>query len=185
MPRIIVTDSGAVEREVSRLFVVDSGGTTRLLSRAFVVDSGGTSRQIWPAVVFTLSGFLGTTTDGASPYNTTNAIRVGSDGNLYEGDSVDGAALSFAQVNTTNNWIRPVTDATNYFVRYSNVVGTFTSTPGAVNTAIALTSDRTWSLNSTTADITEVTFDLEILDTDGTTVLAGPSAHRVRCTNIS
>lgn len=134
--------------------------------------------------MFTLSGFLGNTTDGASPYNTTNAIRVGSDGNVYEGDSTDGAALSFTQVNTTDDWIRPTGTATNYFVRYSNVVGTFTSTPGAVDTAIALTSDRTWTLNSTSAGTTEVTFDLEILDTDGTTVLAGPSAHRVRCTNL-
>ena len=134
-------------------------------------------------IIFTLSGELGLHTDPVGPYDTQNAIRVGADGKVYEGDARDGDALSFAQVDAANDWLRPIFNQTQYYVRYSNVVGTFTTSPGAVDTAIALTSNRTWTIRSTIFGIFEVTFDLEILDTNQTTVLAGPSAYRVRVNN--
>ncbi len=134
-------------------------------------------------VIFTLSGQLGLAGDVGAPYDTTNAIKIDTDGSIYEGDEVDGGGLVYTQVDTVTDWLRPVTNPTSYFFRYSNVVGTFTSTPGSVDTAIAVSSDLVWTLNSTSQETISVTFDLEILDTDQTSVLAGPSAYRVRCFN--
>ncbi len=135
--------------------------------------------------VFSLDGHFANENDGISPYDTQNAIRVGADGKVYEGDARDGAALSFAQVDAPTDWLRPIDNPTQYYVRYSNVTGTFTTTPGAVDTPIALTSDRDWTIRSTIVGATQVTFDLEILDTNQTTVLAGPSAYKVRVNNTA
>lgn len=135
--------------------------------------------------VFSLDGHLGFVIDISSPYDTTNAIKVDSNGNMFEGDELNGGGLSYSQIDPDTDWLRPIVDPTNYYVRYSNVVGTFTSTPGAVNTPIAITVDRVWTVNRTTVGISTVTFDLEILDTDMSTVLAGPSAYRVRAENTT
>lgn len=136
-------------------------------------------------VIFTLSGRLGLALDfGGAPFNTTNQIKIDTDGSMYEGDSVDGAPITYTQLSTTTDWLRPVTNPTTFYARYSNVVGdSFQSTPGAVDTAIAISSDLIWSLNHSSIGIRSTTFDLEILATDQSTVLAGPSAYRVRVEN--
>jgi P pilus assembly chaperone PapD len=135
-----------------------------------------------PTFTFTLSGQQGLTTDGNSPFNTTNAIKIDSNGNMYEGDSLDGAAITYTQIDTATDWVRPTDNPTIYYARYSNVSGTFTNTPGTVNTAIPITSDLVWSLNRTSSGGEQVDFTLEILDTDQTTVLA-TGTYRVRCFN--
>jgi hypothetical protein len=134
---------------------------------------------------FNLDGHSIVAVDGVSPYNSTAALRVNANGTMEEDESVNGAAPSFSQIDdVTGDWIRPVDDAANYFVRYSNVTGTFTTTPGSVNTAIALSSSRTWTLDRDTVGESTVTFDLEILDTDETTVLAGPTGYTLSVNNL-
>jgi hypothetical protein len=135
--------------------------------------------------LFNLDGHVEEATDVSSPYNSKASVRVGSDGNMYADDAINGGALNYVQIDTATDWIRPIQDPTTYYMRYKNVVGsTITTTPGAVNTPIALTTNRTFILQRTTLGLSSVTFDIDILDTDQSTILATGS-YTLTCSNES
>ena len=136
--------------------------------------------------VFTLSGETTLQADGSGgPYNTFASLRVDDDGNMYEAGANNGGPLNYTQIDTGTDWVRPTDDPTIYYMRYTNLVGTLSASPGTENTAIAMTANRIFTFNKTNSGIESVTFDLEILDTDQSTVLAGPTGYTLTIENTS
>lgn len=120
MSRLIVTDSGGVERAINRLVVTDSGGVERDIARLFVVDSGGTSRLVFVGVVITLTGADIEHTVGA-PITPNAGLEIRADGTVWE---TQFNGLIETQLSPATDWIIPRNTADQYQVRFTNLVRT-------------------------------------------------------------
>jgi len=121
--------------------------------------------------IVTVSGGSKTAADGTSVYDSFCAIKIDADGNVYLGSSIDGAAVSYTQVSTVTDWIRPASAASAlYEVRVTSVdhdagaaTGSGWSTsPGADGSWFTLDIDREWVINETVVGIYQTTFTIEI-----------------------
>lgn len=105
---------------------------------------------------------------GAS--SASAGIRIDSDGNVYQ--VVNGSSTQLA---AATNWVRPNSEAGNYSARLVVLSG---NSPGvgsaAVNTYLALTSDRLWQLSvNSSFEIEQASWRIDIAETGATgTVLA-------------
>ena len=134
----------------------------------------------------TLSGELNATVDGASTYDaTTSTFRFNTDGTLDEGSQINGAGISYVQVDAATDWIIPNSLASSdYQVRVVNIVGdAFTAEAAAENTWIDLGSAREWTLvHADVAGTDTVNFDFE-LRVGGAGGATASAAFELRVTN--
>lgn len=141
MARLIVADSGAVEREIRRLIVTDSGAVERELKRLFVVDAGGTSRLVFEAVAVAISNqnLDGTAT---SPGSADARYQLTSGGDVQTRES---PAATFTDV---GDWITPKSAAgSDYEARMTKQSGNGTLDFGTEATWESLGTTRTWGIS--------------------------------------
>lgn len=94
-------------------------------------------------------------------------FRVNSDGTVL----VDGDVMGTFD---TYNWIDPTTGSSAYYVRATTTSGSFTS--GTTGTWLALNTNRTWVLRTTTLGFASVTATFQVAtDAAGTNVVASGS----------
>jgi len=134
--RLIVTDSGSTEREVSRLVVIDSGGTAREIQRLFVVDSGGVSRLVYSGL-------------SVSPdSNGISKVRFGN--TCYAGVrfQIDGSEDTLGPTNSwagdRGNWLDAGSPGDVWVERIVNSGSLNNSDPGAGR--LQLSSEREYSV---------------------------------------
>jgi len=130
----------------------------------------------------TLSGETNTVGDAVAPHDTFASLKIDADGNVYMGDAVNGAAISYTQVDTGTDWIRPAAAASSlYEVRVTSVDHNAGSdngsgwdvSPGTDGDWFTLDTDRIWNTNETTVGSYSTTFTVEIRR--GSTTLASAS----------
>lgn len=81
---------------------------------------------------------------------TINDFAIGADGQASFRIDADGGVY-YARLNVSGgafikqyDWVIPNSSASKYIVRWTAGTGTVDITPGAADTDLALTSDRTW-----------------------------------------
>lgn len=167
--RTFVVDAGGVSRlwKAARAFVVDAGGVTRALQRAFVVDAGGVARQIYQAATYSLP--TGASDAGTFGVNTVQAqIQFNSAGTWQQGNDDAPAGQG------TGNWVTPTSLAPGaYTIRASVASSDGGTLGGAVDTDLALTSNRLWTLEAPSANAFTTTLTLTLKDGGGNTVATG------------
>ena len=163
MSRLFVTDSGAVERQVTKLFAVDSGGTARQIMRLFVIDSGGTARLVFVGATYALpSGDAAQNDDvgaGGFAQTTISFTNTG----LY---SVDGANLGTFE---SGNWITPTSIAPGAYTIRAHVSSGGVPNGSALDTDVALSTSPGWYV-STVGGTVLSTLLLTLKDGSGNTV---------------
>jgi hypothetical protein len=154
-------------RKAQEIFVYN--GSWRSCITVHVYD-GGAWRQVFAAPVVTLSGGTFSTTTSST---AISGIRVNADGTV---DKLTGA--SYSQVSASTDWIIPNSAAYyGYEVRVTNVSWAsaatgFDAEAAAEDTWISMDSNREWKIIDSTsggAGTKDVTFDVEIKDSGGTT----------------
>lgn len=124
-------------------------------------------------------------TDAVSTYDTTVSIRFNTDGTVETGKSTDGAAITWSSAGT---WINDTTRISgNEDVRFTNFNGAgggdWTTEAAADDTWIAITTTRTWSMNSTVFETISFTCDFEVRD-NGTGISTTASSYTFTINNI-
>lgn len=112
--------------------------------------------------------------DFVPPYDTTAGIKIDFDGSLYQGTSINGAAINWIAISPTTAWIRnqygdvPSNfNGANYKVRYTNFSGdAISSSFAAVNTWVDISTNREMRLNRTTSVLAICFFTIEIAGLD-------------------
>ena len=104
--------------------------------------------------------------DIAYPGNVVAGVRFGSDGNVYAIWRA-GGGITYTQVRASTDWVRPTSEASNYYVKGTPSSGTFSTSPGAGY--VILTSDRDYYVSRSTIGIREClgTFYISGDGTDG------------------
>tara|TARA_R110000868_G_scaffold164505_1_gene397161 strand:- start:1373 stop:1990 length:618 start_codon:yes stop_codon:yes gene_type:complete len=62
--------------------------------------------------------------------NVVAGVRFGSDGNVYAIWQA-GGGINYTQVRASTDWVRPTSEASNYYVKGTPSFGTFSVSPGA------------------------------------------------------
>lgn len=131
MSRLIVTDSGGVERTIKRLFATDSGSIERDIKRLFVIDSGGVARLVFTSGVVTVSGENVSATIN-TPTGAQSRITFKADGTVTKTENIIET-----QVDSLTDWIIPNSSANSgYEIRYTLFSG---------NGVISSLSEDVWS----------------------------------------
>lgn len=139
--RLVITDSGGVERTTSRMCVVDSGGTTRCLTRAFVVDSGGTARLVFTSGEVVL--------EDAATSDTNPGLLVKA-GFVFQPDGTIDAIGDTVIAPNGLNWFStaPVPGiGANYQIRRTDA-GSYDVNAAAQNEWVDLSVSREWSIRA-------------------------------------
>ena len=127
-----------------------------------------------PNSVITLSGEIISAADGSSPYNTTSALRINTDGTIDKGEAIDTDVITWTQIDAATDWIIPNGKASPiYEIRVTGVTGTFTTEAAAVNVWVDLSSSRQWTVDRNGVGTSTVTFTLEIRFASGATLDTG------------
>ncbi len=131
-------------------------GTTKINS----VWVGGA--KVWQRATVTVSG--ATITDANEFYGLAS-VRFNSDGTVDE-----GAAGNYSQINAGTDWVRPVSEAPgSYQIRARRVSGAPASNVlgAALNTWLALTTSRTWTVGAGLNQLVSVTLRINIREGTG------------------
>lgn len=157
--RTLVVDSGGTTRLIKsdRFFVVDSGGVTRKLKRLFVVDSGGVARQVYQAAVFALPA---TSVDNQSDPNPATAQVVFNTDGTYTSTGTAGG-----------NWITPTSLAPGAYTIRASVLAGSTPSGSALDTDLALSTQRSWLITQSGPGSTVCSLQLTIKDGGGNIML--------------
>jgi hypothetical protein len=151
---------GSAYRKATEIHIYD-GSSYRDCNTVHVYD-GSAWRLVFEkvAAVVTLSGEI--VSDNSA--GTSEAkLRVNADGTIDKYTTTGG----WSQIDSSTDWIIPNGSASSdYDVRVTGVLGTFTASPGTNGDWFTLGSDRTWelSLTGSSGDSDQVSFTVEIRD---------------------
>ncbi len=101
------------------------------------------------------------------------SVRFNSDGTVDE-----GAAGSYSQINAGTDWVRPASEAPgSYQIRAQLVSGVASNVAGAaLNTWLALTTSRTWTVGAGLNELVSVTLQIDIREGTGAILDTGDYA---------
>lgn len=162
-----INDEGVL-REITGIFVNDEG-TLRDIQSGWINDAGQL-RQIFSKITLDAgSGGTVSQLDFISGYDTTVGIRFLASGAVQTGKEVNGGGISWS---SAGNWIDPTSAADGtYSVRFTNFNGSgggdWTTEATIDNAWIAISSTRTYLMNSTIAETINFTCDFEVRKTAG------------------
>lgn len=126
----------------------------------------GTIAAAAQGTVVTVSNATCTNSDAPAPVSAY--YKVDADGNVYR-----DIGAGYQQINSATDWIRPTTAASGtYSVRATQTGSTGIGTrSGTLNTWLALSVDRIWSITRNASGTATWTLTIEISDDGGSTVL--------------
>lgn len=125
--------------------------------------------------------------DGSSPFDTTVGVQFRTDGTVYTGKSVNGAAVTWSAAGA---WIDPLDEADGtYSVRCTNIAiiegpGDWTTEAAAEDAWIAISATRTWLSNKTAPGNRQFTCTFEVRKTAGPPPTTGASAYTFTINNV-
>ena len=133
---------------------------------AVFIKVGGAWEQVWPGQTFTLAN-RGISDTGFTARTYTAGIRINGNGTAQKLINTTYSATA------TGEWADPSGDFTGYYVRATEVSTFGTATrSGTLNSWLALTSDRLWTIASATAGFKEWVLDIDIAsDAAGTNIV--------------
>ena len=132
--------------------------------------------------VVNLAGGTFVSADAISGYNTTSGIRLSQFGDLFKGTAIDTDTVSWVKQSVDTDWIFPhLAGGGQFEVRVTGVTGTFTTAAAANDVWIALSVNRTWTVDRNTAGTSTVSFTLEIRNNGGATLAS--TAYSIACQN--
>lgn len=122
--------------------------------------------------------------DGVAPYDTTVAIRFNTDGTVETGKQLNGGGISWT---SAGRW-HPETPGTpgNFDVRFTNFDGSgggdWTTEASADDVWVAISTTRTYTMNSTSAE--SINFDCTF-ETRGEGAVQGSSDYTFSIVNTT